>query len=140
MTHDELVERAVRWLKNSAVYPAVRKDFDLETDDEGNFVYVEKGRQIVNTRVRCPLVLSEIHTSTSETPDAIGFFQGGSCSILIECKTSVSDFYSDRSKPFRKQPELGMGNFRWYMTPKGLVTEKMKEGVDADGHSRSEPQ
>lgn len=107
MTHDELVERAVRWLKNSAKVPCT---WDVD----------KKLRP-----VRCSLVLAEITTATSETPDAIGFANAGLTSIVIECKASESDFYSDRKKPFRQYPDMGMGRWRWYMTPKGLIRETM---------------
>lgn len=87
ITHADLVERAIRWLKNSQ---------------------------------RCHLVLSESHSYyTFETPDAIGF--KGNVSTLIECKTSINDFYKDRNKIFRKRPEMGMGVYRYYLTPKNLI-------------------
>lgn len=52
-----------------------------------------------------------------EWPDAIEWnYQG--LSILVECKTSMSDYYSDRRKD---RVDGGMGDFRWYMTPPGLL-------------------
>lgn len=54
-----------------------------------------------------------------EQPDAIGWDCHGE-STLVECKTSVSDFYADRQKPHRKGV-LGMGLRRFYLVPKGLV-------------------
>jgi hypothetical protein len=87
ITHDELVFRAVKWLRHSK---------------------------------RCRLVITE--SGANEKPDAIGFTGDGS--ILIECKTSVSDFYSDRKKRWRKKPELGMGGLRYYLTPPKLIRKK----------------
>ncbi len=55
-----------------------------------------------------------------ELPDVIGWMVNGT-SWLIEVKTSRSDFLVDRKKAFRKEPSLGLGNFRWYATPPGLV-------------------
>lgn len=57
---------------------------------------------------------------SGEQPDAMGFRNGTSC--LIECKTSRSDFLADRKKRFRKDPSIGMGDWRFYLTPKGLIT------------------
>ena len=41
--------------------------------------------------------------------------------MLIECKVSRADFLSDREKPFRRDPTLGMGCERLYLTPAGLI-------------------
>jgi hypothetical protein len=87
MTHQELVERAVRWLRNTQ---------------------------------RCTVVVGEFYWWGGECPDAMGWKPDGT-SQLVECKASVSDFYADRKKPWRRNPELGMGMRRWYMTPKGLL-------------------
>lgn len=58
-------------------------------------------------------------TAHGEQPDCIGFRSGTSC--LIECKTSRSDFLADRKKRFRVDPEKGMGDWRFMLTPKGLI-------------------
>ncbi len=60
------------------------------------------------------VVVTEIGTS-GEEPDAIGFRMG--FSTLIECKTSRSDYYADRRKPWHR-----MGDFKYFMTPKGLLS------------------
>lgn len=58
-------------------------------------------------------------TETGEQPDAIGWRSG--VSILVECKTSRSDFLADAKKSFRKTPEWGMGDWRVYMCPPDLI-------------------
>jgi hypothetical protein len=58
-------------------------------------------------------------TNSGEQPDALGFRSGVSC--LIECKTSRADFLADRKKKFRVEPSLGMGDWRFMLTPKGLI-------------------
>lgn len=69
----------------------------------------------------CGVVLRELNTTaTPETPDAIGFRSG--ISILVECKTCRSDFLADRRKVFREHPDLGVGAWRFYLAPKGLLT------------------
>lgn len=102
--------------------------------------------------MRCEPVFCGI-ASCSEIPDAIGWtsrypFNG---SIVMECKTSKSDFYADKKKSvFWKHPEWGyntrrplrdevalladgyqkiivsrMGDFRFYMCLPGVVTHEM---------------
>ena len=64
---------------------------------------------------------------TGEQPDVIGFKSGTSC--LIEVKVSRSDFLADRNKKFRKNPEQGMGDWRFYFAPKGVLTvDDMPDG------------
>jgi hypothetical protein len=56
---------------------------------------------------------------TKETPDVIGWYDG--LSFLIECKASRADFLADKNKSFRINPEEGMGDWRFYMCPEGLI-------------------
>ena len=86
MTHPQLVQRAVAWLRG----------------------------------YRCGVVLSEQACLSGEMPDAIGWKRA--ChSVLVECKISRADFLADRDKPFRSNPEVGVGCERFYLVPKGLV-------------------
>lgn len=59
---------------------------------------------------------------TGEIPDAIGFRPadplGGS--TLVEVKVTRVDFLADKTKPHRISG--GMGRWRYYLTPAGLVT------------------
>jgi hypothetical protein len=94
MTHAQLVEKAVHWLR----------------------------------RYRCGVVLSEQACVSGEMPDAIGWKRA--ChSVLVESKVTRSDFLADRAKPFRLQPEQGVGCERFYLVPSGLVRrEELPEG------------
>ncbi|MFX0394448.1 hypothetical protein ACOJ0Y_15350 [Morganella morganii] len=56
---------------------------------------------------------------TGERPDAIGFRSGTSC--LIEAKVSRSDFLADKKKWFRQQPEKGMGDWRFFISPPDII-------------------
>ena len=40
---------------------------------------------------------------------------------MIECKSSRAEFLVDQEKPFRKQPEAGMGCERFYLVPQGMI-------------------
>lgn len=59
------------------------------------------------------------YTNSGEQPDCLGFRNSVSC--LIECKTSRADFLADRKKKFRIEPALGMGDWRFMLTPTGLI-------------------
>ena len=81
---------------------------------------VRMAEQWLRRKYRCGIVLSEQCCASGETPDVIGW--KNTCrSALIECKISRSDFLADREKPWRKQPENGMGCERLYLTPQGLI-------------------
>ncbi len=93
MTHDELVERAARWLKGQGYKVA----------------------------------LTEFRTASSEEPDAFGL--NGASTCLVECKTSRADFLADKKKWFRRNPSMGLGVYRYFLTPKGLVRpDELPEG------------
>lgn len=68
---------------------------------------------------RCGVVIPELSTIAGEIPDVFGFRSDSTW--LIECKCSRSDFLADKNKTFRKSPFLGMGDFRFYCAPKGLI-------------------
>lgn len=75
-----------------------------------------------------PVVICELTTRNSETPDVIGW-KGAAESILVECKTSRADFLADGQKWFRRRAEEGMGDFRYVAAPRGLLREaEMPEG------------
>lgn len=77
----------------------------------------------------CGVAFKELTTgSSNEIPDVIGF-GAWKHSVLVECKVSRSDFLSDRKKPFRINPSLGMGLLRYYCCPTGLIKpEELPEG------------
>jgi hypothetical protein len=96
ITHNELVHIAAKWLKHH-----------------------KKNIAVPN----CKLIAPEVGTanSTGETPDVLGWCYW--TSILIEVKVSRSDFLQDKNKKFRINPDLGMGEFRYYCCPIGLIKE-----------------
>ena len=64
------------------------------------------------------VIASETVTTANDIPDVIGWAYG--LSYLIECKASKADFNADAKKPQRSNG-TGMGNFRYYFTPVGLI-------------------
>jgi hypothetical protein len=79
-------------------------------------------------RYRCGVVLSEQACVSGEMPDAIGWKKA--ChSVLVECKASRADFLADRDKPFRQNPESGVGCERFCLAPHGLIrSEELPAG------------
>lgn len=67
----------------------------------------------------CGLAVREMGGSNAEIPDCIGW--NATWSHLIEVKTSRSDFLADKSKPWRQEPRKGMGMFRYYLAPTGII-------------------
>lgn len=81
---------------------------------------VKKARKWLRDIQKCNVVLTEKGSSTAhEIPDAIGW-KSARHSILVECKTSRSDFRADSKKWFR-QDGLGMGQTRYFLAPKGII-------------------
>lgn len=97
ISHKELTLKACKWLKKH-----------------------EQNLLIPN----CKTIISEITSAvkTGEIPDVIGWCSWAS--VLIEVKTNRNDFLVDFKKPFRQNPEKGMGEFRYYLCPENLILEK----------------
>lgn len=75
--------------------------------------------------LRCTISIHE-PKGIKENPDAIGWrYSWGNAanegSVLVECKTSRADFKKDFSKAFRQNPDIGIGNWRYYMCPTDLI-------------------
>lgn len=83
---------------------------------------VEIAYKWVLKNASCGVAFKELHTASvnGEQPDVIGF-GGWGHSVLIECKATRSDFLSDKKKKFRQNPSDGMGKYRYYCCPNGLI-------------------
>lgn len=79
---------------------------------------------------RWKYVAVEVCVNACENPDVWAF--NGWSTIVVEVKVSRSDFLNDKKKVW-KQPgneECLAGNYRYYLTPKGLLSEKdLPDGV-----------
>lgn len=69
---------------------------------------------------RCQYVVCELER-VGECPDAFGF--GWGATQLIEVKISRADFLSDKKKYWRIHPELGLGKYRCYLCPEGVIKD-----------------
>jgi len=114
-THASLTEIAVKWLRRS---------------------HSQKGPG-------CHIAISEARSGWSgEIPDAIGWRSAGhnDGSVVVEVKVSRSDFLADKKKNHRNGSEAGLGNWRYYMCPEGLISaDETPEGwgllwVNSRGH------
>lgn len=68
---------------------------------------------------KCGFAFKELTVAHDEIPDVLGFNSNGS--FLLEAKVSRSDFLADRKKSFRIFSEKGIGDWRFFIVPKGLV-------------------
>jgi len=81
---------------------------------------VARAERWLRGTMRCRVVLAEFAFLGPEIPDAIGWTSR--YSYLVECKATRADFFHDAKKRVRQFPEYGMGDYRVFMTPPGLVT------------------
>ncbi len=90
---------------------------------------VDRAERWLRNSFNCGVVLTELvaYTTSGETPDAIGWVWNKS--ILVECKTSRSDFFADQKKRSRRPGFQALGYWRFYLTPPGLIkAEEVPEG------------
>lgn len=69
----------------------------------------------------CATIAVDMKTLEQEKPDVIGW--NGCSSTMIEVKVGRGDFLQDFKKPFRQICEKGVGQFRYYCCPTGLIDE-----------------
>lgn len=82
---------------------------------------VEIAYKWVLKNASCGVAFKELScVATGEIADVIGF-GAWDRSVLVEVKTSRSDFLADKKKSFRIESHKGMGSVRYYCCPKGLI-------------------
>lgn len=80
----------------------------------------------------CHLAIVE-SASYGENADVIGFRHGTARdyrtgTVLLEAKTSRSDFLVDKKKPHRINPEQGIGKWRYFICPTDLIKPEELNG------------
>ena len=100
ISHDDLVRKAVAWLRKPAHYRLA----------DGTVWY----------RPSCGVVLPEYVSWSGEVPDAFGMTHGG-YSCAIECKASRGDFLADKRKSHRAPGMPSIGQDRFYLAPPGVI-------------------
>lgn len=87
---------------------------------------VRRAARWVAQHKRCGIVTRELAAGGANCiPDVIGWRCGAKVSVLVECKTSVSDFRADLKKFHHQNTEYCMGTFRYYFTPAGLLSPEL---------------
>lgn len=100
LTHAEVVQRAVRWLRNQHNCKAVFAEI---------VTYERVNPDAIGFRKSAGAV--------------------SSWSVLVEAKISRSDFRADREKVIHRLPDSCPGQERWYLTPPNMVRpEEVPEG------------
>ncbi|MDR6218732.1 hypothetical protein [Deinococcus soli (ex Cha et al. 2016)] len=90
-------------------------------DEATHAQLVQVAHRWLTTRGACDFAFAEFgNNTTAEKPDVLGFLDIDH-TVLIEVKISRSDFLADARKPWRQRPEEGMGDWRYYLTPPGLL-------------------
>ena len=119
--HSDMGVRGTRPGMQKAVEPVKKKrQYNTDTHRELCLIVGKWLRKSGRIRpVSCPYVAIELVTASQETPDVFGWNYWAS--VLIEVKVSRSDFLADSKKPFRIEPESGIGDFRYYCCPKGML-------------------
>ena len=80
---------------------------------------VEAGRRWLRRQGFAVVLHDPFRSTLSEQPDAIGWRESGSA--LLEAKASRADFLADAQKPYRTDPSKGVGDWRFYIAPAGLI-------------------
>ena len=67
----------------------------------------------------CGVAFKELKAAHNEIPDVLGFNSSGS--FLLEAKTSRADYFLDKKKNFRQFSGKGVGDWRFFIIPEGLI-------------------
>ena len=104
---DELLQE----IKNRDISePVSEKDLEDEVSVMSHTECVSIATRYMKSR--SAVVLPEFFSHNAEIPDVIGFDKDRS--TVIEVKVSRADFLKDMKKSFRKNPNSGMGDTRYY--------------------------
>jgi hypothetical protein len=114
----------IRGIRPGAQVVAIKKEKRVNDGDEHRNLCLLAGKWLHKTGrtlpASCPYVAVEMATAGQENPDVFGWNYW--TSVLIEVKVSRSDFIADSKKPFRQNPESGIGEHRYYCCPNGLIS------------------
>jgi hypothetical protein len=88
------------------------------TSDEHEML-VKRGKSWMKQQGFTVVATEITAVGSRERSDVIGF--RSSCSVIIEAKISRADFFADFKKLERQQPDVGLGNYRFYLCPMGLI-------------------
>lgn len=73
------------------------------------------------TAGRMRIVCKEMRSKLKEVPDIYGIDRLGT--YMVEVKVTRKDFLADAKKTFRLRPKEGVGKWRYYACPAGVILE-----------------
>lgn len=79
------------------------------------------GARYARNRMLCGIVFQEHKCVTTREIVDVAAYRAG-IMINIEAKATRADFLKDKTKPHRKHPEKGVGHYRFYIAPIGLIS------------------
>lgn len=82
---------------------------------------VTRAERWLRNTLGCSVVVTETVGATKEIPDALGWKFKSGRSLLVECKTSLSDFRADKNKLCRLDAINALGAERYYFAPEGII-------------------
>jgi len=83
-----------------------------------------KGKMFLKNTKKCSVVVTDYRKVTlHENPDVFGI-NASAKTYMIECKVSKADFRNDHKKRHRKNINKGLGNYRYMMCPKDLISKR----------------
>lgn len=68
---------------------------------------------------RIRIICKEMRSKLKEVPDIYAVDRRGT--YMVEVKVSHKDFLADAKKPSRKRPKEGLGKWRYYACPEGII-------------------
>lgn len=71
---------------------------------------------------QCTYVAVELVTAGPELTDVFGWNYW--TTVMVEVKVSRSDFLADAKKLHRQNPSEGIGQYRYYCCPEGMIQER----------------
>lgn len=108
-------------MQNQIPFPERKRQAKVKSFLKHKHVVMAAYRWVVkNAGVGC--TFRELVSIADEIPDVIGFSSW--YSVMVECKVSRADFMRDKNKTFRKEEEKGMGDYRFYACPTGLIKKE----------------
>ena len=91
---------------------------------------VQRARNWLVAGGGCRFAFAEFSTwFTRDIPDAIGFQENG-LTVMVECKTSRSDFHADKRKASRQNGKP-LAHYQYYLCEKGVIVPNDLDGLES---------
>lgn len=121
------------------IEPIIQTNKNNESKKLHDWIALKASKWIMGT---CNCSVGAVNYSGSGIEVCDGYLVNYRGTYLVEAKVSLIDFKKDAKKIFRINPEIGVGKYRFYACPKGLLKlEDLPEKwglieVNEKGHCR----